>query len=61
MKLYEKPKKYSGPWNFGPDIKSIKTVKELSNKVISIFGKGQLDLQYDKNANHEASYITFKL
>ncbi len=57
MKLYEKPKKYSGPWNFGPDIKSIKTVKELSNKVISIFGKGQLDLQYDKNANHEASIL----
>ena len=40
-----------------PNIKSIKTVKELSEKVISVFGKGQLDLQYDKNANHEASIL----
>ena len=57
MKLYNKPKKYSGSWNFGPDIKSIKTVKELSDKVISIFGKGELDLQYNKDANHEASIL----
>ena len=39
------------------NIKSIKTVKELCEKVISVFGKGQLDLQYDKNANHEASIL----
>ena len=57
MKLYQDPDNYSGAWNFGPNIKSIKTVKELSEKVISVFGKGQLDLQYDKNANHEASIL----
>ena len=57
MKLFQDPKNYSGAWNFGPDIKSIKTVKELSDKVISIFGKGELDLQYNKDANHEASIL----
>ena len=57
MRLYQDPDNYSGAWNFGPNIKSIKTVKELSEKVISVFGKGQLDLQYDKNANHEASIL----
>ena len=57
MKLYQDPKNYSGAWNFGPNIKSIKTVKELSDKVIHVFGKGELDLQYDKNDNHEASIL----
>ena len=57
IKLYHDPDNYSGAWNFGPNIKSIKTVKELCEKVISVFGKGQLDLQYDKNANHEASIL----
>ena len=57
VRLYEDPKKYSGAWNFGPSIKSIKTVKELADKVISVFGKGEVDVQYDKNANHEASIL----
>ena len=57
IRLYEDPNKYSGAWNFGPDIKSIRTVKELADKVVSIFGKGEIDLQYDKNASHEASIL----
>ena len=38
-------------------MKSIRTVKELADKVVSIFGKGEIDLQYDKNASHEASIL----
>ena len=57
MRLYKEPDKFSGAWNFGPNIKSIKTVKKLSEKVISVFGKGKLELGFDKNANHEASIL----
>ncbi len=57
MNLFKDPNTYSGAWNFGPDIKSIRTVKELSEKVISVFGKGQIELKYDKNENHEASIL----
>ena len=57
VRLYEEPKKYSGAWNFGPSIKSIKTVKELVDKVISVFGKGEVNVQYDENSNHEASIL----
>lgn len=57
VQLYNEPKKYSGAWNFGPNIKSIRTVKELSKKVISVFGKGEIDIQFDSNANHEASIL----
>ncbi len=57
LRLYKDPEKFSGSWNFGPNVKSIKTVKELSDKVISVFGKGELELKYNKNANHEASIL----
>ena len=57
LKLYNDPKKYSGSWNFGPNIKSIKNVKQLSEKVISVYGSGKLDLKHDKNAHHEASTL----
>lgn len=57
VRLYEDPNKFSGAWNFGPNIKSIKTVKELAEKVISIFGEGEIDLQFDPNAQHEASIL----
>ena len=57
VRLYENPDQYSGAWNFGPEIKSIKTVKELSQKVISVFGSGSIDIQYNETANHEASIL----
>ena len=58
MKLFENPKRYSGAWNFGPDIKSIKTVKELTDKVISVFGHGKCIVSQDENKNHEASMLS---
>ena len=57
QKLYEEPVLFSGSWNFGPGIQSIKTVKELSNKTIEIFGKGSIFIgQVDKN-KHEAGLL----
>ena len=55
--MYNEPKKYTGAWNFGPHISSIKTVKDLSEKVIAVFGKGKIKLDVDPNANHEASIL----
>ena len=56
-KLYFEPKLYSGAWNFGPDTKSIKTVKEIAEKVIAEFGKGELQVQTSGNNPHEASVL----
>lgn len=57
VRLYQDSDKYSGAWNFGPHIKSIKTVKELSNEVIKVYGEGEIDEQFDPNAKHEASIL----
>jgi len=56
-KLYFEPKKYSGAWNFGSDIKSIKTVKTLAEKVIEMYGKGEIELQNKVDSNHEATIL----
>lgn len=50
MNLYENPKDFSGSWNFGPEIDSFRTVHEIANKIICVFGKGKLSFtSNDKN------------
>lgn len=57
QRLYEKPTEYSGSWNFGPDVNSIKTVKELTEKVIDIFGRGSVKISKSDSLKHEAGLL----
>ena len=57
IKLYQDPKAYSGAWNFGPDDHSIRTVHDLVNKVISSWGKGELNIVSQQGAPHEARFL----
>jgi len=56
-KLYEDPTQFSGSWNFGPTIESIKTVKELTEKTIGIFGKGSVIIGNTDKQKHEAGLL----
>lgn len=44
-------------FNFGPDRYSNKTVKEMVELVIDIWGAGRLEVQKDPNAPHEANLL----
>jgi CDP-glucose 4,6-dehydratase len=55
--LFENPAKFSGSWNFGPDINSIKTVKELSEVIVKIFQKGSVILGKSDVNKHEAGLL----
>ncbi len=57
QKLYENPTKFSGSWNFGPPIESIKTVKELTEKTIGILGKGSITIGNTDKQKHEAGLL----
>jgi CDP-glucose 4,6-dehydratase len=57
QKLYHNSKDYSGSWNFGPSVNSIKTVKELTDNVIAIFGKGVCVVGQKDNIKHEAGLL----
>ncbi len=56
-RLLEEPKAYSGSWNFGPATGSVKTVMELVQLVIGIWGSGELQVAPQTNAVHEARLL----
>ncbi len=55
--LRSRPKVISGSFNFGPDGKAIKTVKELAEKIISVWGSGSIELIEQKDMPHEANLL----
>jgi CDP-glucose 4,6-dehydratase len=57
VRLLEEPKAYSGAWNFGPATGSVKTVTELAQLVIRIWGSGELQVAPQTNAVHEARLL----
>lgn len=61
QKLTEDPIKYSGAWNFGPNIDSIETVWKVAEKVIKYYGKGQCrDISNEKHL-HEANMLNLDI
>ena len=56
VRLLQDPKQYSGAWNFGPEGTSIRTVKQLADKVVLCWGEGVVQVSSDtqQQAPHEA-------
>lgn len=55
--LYSAPKQFSGVWNFGPEYRSIKTVKTLADKIVDCWGKGKIQVVRQEDAPHEATFL----
>lgn len=55
--LFENPSAFSGSWNFGPGIESIKTVKDLTETAINYFGKGSMVVGNSDTSKHEAGLL----
>jgi len=56
-KLAEDPERYSGAWNFGPENSCIRSVGELVESVISMWGAGSAQYSPEGNAPHEARLL----
>lgn len=56
-KIYLEPSKFSGSWNFGPSIDSIKTVKDLTEKIVKILGDGNVKIVKQDEGKHEAGLL----
>jgi CDP-glucose 4,6-dehydratase len=56
-RLYHEPTCYSGAWNFGPTGESIRTVRELAEKVVSCWGEGTVQVATEAGAPHEATLL----
>jgi CDP-glucose 4,6-dehydratase len=55
--LGENPKRYEGSWNFGPSSGSVHTVKELADHIADGWGGGQVIVEQEANAPHEAGLL----
>ncbi len=56
-RLAANPRKYSGAWNFGPDLHDVKTVHELSVALVSYFDSNT-EIKVHKDATaHEANLL----
>lgn len=60
-KMWEHPAEFCEGWNFGPDEKSICTVREVAEKVVEHYGSGSLEIASDSNAPHEAQLLTLDI
>ena len=55
--LTENPKQFSGAWNFGPHGEANRTVKELAQAIIDLWGSGQINVAQQDRDWHEAGLL----
>lgn len=55
--LDSNPDGFSGSWNFGPAEDSVKTVRQLTEKIISSWGCGEIVATRNEGALHEAGML----
>ncbi len=57
QRLWECGHGFAEPWNFGPRDADAVSGAEFSQRMISLWGKGQLKIQPDPATPHEAQYL----
>lgn len=55
--LLNDPENARGAWNFGPDAENVRTVEELTETAISVWGGGNLCVERDASQPHEANLL----
>ena len=55
--LLTDPEQTRGAWNFGPDAENVRTVEELTQTAIDVWGAGSLRVERDANQPHEANLL----
>jgi CDP-glucose 4,6-dehydratase len=60
-RLFDHPTKYCEGFNFGPDSDGVVTVKEIAETVVKYYGSGEVKIENEKNAVHEAKLLTLNI
>jgi CDP-glucose 4,6-dehydratase len=55
--LRRDPVAFSGPWNFGPGDRAIRTVDDLAHLITKAYGRGTVVHKIDPDAPHEANLL----
>jgi CDP-glucose 4,6-dehydratase len=57
QRLFEDGLAHADGWNFGPRDEDAITVSDLAQRMVSLWGKGELKIELDPAAVHEAQYL----
>jgi CDP-glucose 4,6-dehydratase len=57
FKLYEKPNKFGGSWNFGPMSTEVRTVHDVALYIIQTLGIGSIEITESELQQHEARLL----
>ena len=57
QRLMEQGPAFGGPWNFGPDFEATRTVGELVQRLIALWGEGEWETPPQQNAPHESTLL----
>jgi CDP-glucose 4,6-dehydratase len=60
-KMYADPERFSEPWNFGPDYKGNKTVKEVVKEFMKNAGNKGYSERSEKSSRHEAEILSLDI
>lgn len=56
-RLLQDAERHTGAWNFGPRPERARTVRELAEEIISVWGDGRITVATDPEAPHEAGLL----
>jgi CDP-glucose 4,6-dehydratase len=56
-RMYEKPKQFGGPYNFGPESREMHTVNDIANELISVWGAGKIKITKKDSDPPEAGLL----
>jgi len=56
-RLHKNPQAFSGSWNFGPSGEGIRTVGDLAEKIVTLWGKGTIRVERQADAPYEAGLL----
>jgi len=56
-RLHAEPERHRGAWNFGPDDRDIRTVEDLTRRVIALWGTGTLTVDGADHSRREAGIL----
>ena len=57
VRLYESPKAFAGPWNFGHSGEGMRSVQQLAEEIIAGWGEGTIRVEKQADAPHEAGML----
>lgn len=59
--LANEPRRYAGSWNFGPEVNAVRTVHEVAEMLVRLWGEGSVRVERNADDPHEATLLQLNI